>query len=55
MTQTTLFDAPSREDPEELPDFSAMTPAERRGWMLDRMIADLEEMGAFDAMERKEK
>ena len=55
MTQTTLFDAPLREDPEELPDFSAMDPRDRRNWMLDRMIADLEEMGAFDDMERKEK
>ena len=45
MTQTTLFDPPKAEDPEDPPDFSAMTPEERRAWMLDRMISDLEAMG----------
>ena len=47
MTQTTLFDPPRHdEDPEDLPDFSKMTRDERRAWFLDRMIADLEAMGA---------
>lgn len=46
MSQTTLFDPPRHEGPEELPDFSKMTREERRAWFLDRMIADLEAMGA---------
>ena len=45
MSQTTLFDPPRHEDPEELPDFSKMTREEIRNWKLDRMIRDLEAMG----------
>ena len=45
MTQTTLFDPPRHEDPEELPDFSNMTREEIRAWNLSRMIKDLEAMG----------
>lgn len=45
MNQTSLFDAPRPEDPEELPDFSQMTPEEIKDWKLSRMIRDLEAMG----------
>ena len=46
MIQTTLFDPPRHEDPEELPDFSKMTREEIRAWNLSRMARDLEAMGA---------
>ena len=45
MNQTSLFDAPRPEDPEELPDFSQMTPEEIKNLKLDRMIRALEAMG----------